>query len=236
MKKTKLFLVSALIFAGLTFTGCNNGTSNGSGVTGGSGAGTEDTKVIQLSEDGKTVTIDYTNETEEEQKFLVFAGENLGYNFKGNFDFFNLDNSASYKFGMFFDYRVTNPNTNLAHCDLVELNTLGIKSQENNNYLQYNFFISNTGSIVNDFMELNFDKADTVDSVKTENSAIRIKDKTSLDIEVKLEDGAKKPSIYSRGTKLYSLLDKTTDPTKFGYFLIIPAGSTCHLKLTISYL
>ena len=52
----------------------------------------------------------------------------------------------------------------------------------------------------------------------------------------KLEDGAKKPVIYSRGERLYSLYDVTTDETKFGYYLIIPAGSTCHLKLTISYL
>lgn len=229
MKKTKLFLLSALIFAGLTFTGCNNGTSNGNGETGGTGSGKEDSKVFSLSKDGKTVTIDYTNETEEEQKFLVFAGENLGYNFKGNFELYEQETDSPYEFGMIFDYYEEERSVCLIHCDILKLSILN----KENNRTQYKYqFGTKDGFPLEDFENFNFYPFYSYSNIIEDEIIL----KNSVDNRFVFAVRENNDKIIASTPDLagFKLNPKATVPTKFGYYLIIPAGSTCHLKLTIS--
>ena len=88
MKLTKILSISAILLAGLMLTGCQN--EPGSGGTSGSDpektpTGIKAKDVIRVSNNGKTVNINYTNNTDEEQKFLLFAGETFGYDFGGRY-------------------------------------------------------------------------------------------------------------------------------------------------------
>ncbi|MCR5435636.1 MAG: hypothetical protein K6E97_01065 [Treponema sp.] len=222
MKKTKILL--SCLLAGLFLVSCGEKTPGKDKPS--------NSKVINVNEN--VVTINYENNTEDTQKFFVYTDENLGYNWEGEFEFYDIEKST-YDFGIFFD-AFENEEDDTTMTDLTVLKASGMFSHDSNTYLQYKWFMAKGIERLSNLKNTEFPNLiqDTVNSTTTDILYNIINDSKAT-MKIELEEGSNKRVDFDCPGGTFRMFDKTTSTQcKSGYFLKIPAGSKCHLKLTIS--
>lgn len=225
MKKTKILL--SCLLAGLFLVSCGEKTPGKDKPS--------NSKVINVN--GNVITVNYENNTEDTQKFFVYADENLGYNWKGEFEFYDIEKST-YDFGLFFnDLELEDNGIGGVISDLAILKASGMYSHDSNTAFQYKWFVAKAEELLSDFKNLEFPNStsDTVNSTTTDISYKEIKNSKAT-MKIELKEGSNKRVDFDFPGGSFRMYDKYIDsnPCKSGYFLKIPAGSKCHLKLTIS--
>lgn len=232
MKLTKILSVSAILLAGLMLTGCqkepgSGGTSGNNPENNPTGIKAED--VIKVSEDGKTVEINYTNNTDEEQKFLLFAGETFGYNISGRFYVYNPEGDTKYKFGMFYDYCL---NKEDCLCFIAELESM---EKENSKPKIQTTFTSGE-LLITKFNNLYFDDIISYHGVKGNPGILTINEQ-GFDKSVFFNLTVDSDNLKADGNyfnKLKNIVIQTDISKKeYGFYLQIQAGSTCKLKFEL---
>lgn len=235
MKLTKILSISAILLAGLMLTGCQK--EPGSGGTTGSDpektpTGIKAKDVIRVSNNGKTVNINYTNNTDEEQKFLLFAGETFGYDFSGQYYIYNPEGDAKYRFGMFYDYCI-NPGINedclyfIAEIESVEKENSKLKIQTTFASGEYT---------VNTFNNLDFSYLVDYHGRKNGPDIAPMYDQGYNDSFYfnLITDSDKLKANGNHFTELKNIVIQDDISKKdYGFYLQIEAGSTCHLKFEI---
>jgi hypothetical protein len=220
MKKTKILL--SCLLAGLFLVSCGEKTPGKDKPS--------NSKVINVN--GNVVTVNYENNTEDTQKFFVYADENLGYNWKGEFEFYDIEKST-YDFGIFFD---GDEKSSSITTDLAILKASGMFSHDSNTYLQYKWFVAKGDEGLSNFKNLEFPTItqNTANSTTTDILYNKINDSKAT-MNIKLEIDTNNRVMFNFPAGSFRMFDQTASTQrKSGYFLKIPAGSKCHLKLTIS--
>ena len=229
MKMTKSVMISAVILAGILFTGC----PGGAGENGGTSGKTKD--VIKII-DGKSSEVNYTNNTNETQKFRVYVNSPFPEKAEGRFYLYDQPTNSPYEFGVFLDYKrgTTIDNYEWNDFNLIKLN-VNNKQDGHTNYKVYlgrfssdisaeqfdNYFEGFNFTKVTDYKEFSF----IIDS----DNGKDYDDSNKFTFEPR--DGIKRQIGYD-----ISILvgEGRTNNSKFGYYLILPPGSTCHLKFIIT--
>lgn len=228
MKMTKSLMISAVILAGILFTGC----PGGAGGNGGTSGKTKD--VIKII-DGKSAEVNYTNNTNETQKFRVYVNSPFPEKAEGRFYLYDQPTNSPYEFGVFLDYkRGIDNNIEWYNFSLVKLN---IENKENG-YTPTKFYL---GRFCDDILAEQFDNYfegfdfTKVTDYKEFSGVIDLYNGRDYDDSYKFtfeprSDG-KRQIKYDTSILVG---DGRTDNSKFGYYLILPPGSTCHLKFIIT--
>ncbi len=229
MKLTKILSVSAILLAGLMLTGCtkepgSSGTSGNNPENNPTGIKAED--VIIVSNDGKTVKINYTNNTDEEQKFLLFAGENFGYNFCGEYYIYNPEGDAKYKFGMFYDY--TYDSNENALCFIAEIESL----EKQNSIPNIQTTVASGFFAISDFNNLDFSEIINYHGRKSNPGVLTIREQ-GYDDSVYFNLRKTGSQISSDGNYFVELKNIELGTGKYGFYLIIQPKSTCKLNFKI---
>ena len=228
MKMTKSLMISAVILAGILFTGC----PGGAGENGGTSGKTKD--VIKII-DGKSAEVNYTNNTNETQKFRVYVNSPFPEKAEGRFYLYDQPTNSPYEFGVFLDYkRGIDNNIEWYNFSLVKLN---IENKENG-YTPTKFYL---GRFCDDILAEQFDNYfedfdfTKVTDYKEFSGVIDLYNGRDYDDSYKFtfeprSDGKRQ---IKYGTSIL-VGDGRTDNSKFGYYLILPPGSTCHLKFIVT--
>lgn len=228
MKLTKILSISAILLAGLMLTGCQNEPGSG-GTSGNNPTGIKAKDVIRVSNNGKTVEINYTNNTDEEQKFLLFAGKTFGYDFGGRYYIYNPEGDKEYKFGMIYDYSINNYDPDCCYCINLELDSLN--STEDLPRIQT---IAAAGEfLVKNFNNLDFSEIISYHGNKDGPSNMELNDGKNDYIYFNLVTDSDKIKINGNYFPELKKITPANDDSQYGYYLIIKSGSTCHLKLNL---
>lgn len=228
MKLTKILSISAILLAGLMLTGCQNEPGSG-GTSGNNPTGIKAEDVIRVSKDGKTVNINYTNNTDEEQIFSVYKDNNLGYDFTGKFTFYDPGEKCDCRFGMLFDYRFGELGD--AYADVIEYNFL---SRNNNDSINYFVYLARAQIGKEDLTKFNYLSVNDANYFKTINTYWKFKVNDQY-LNNKFTINSSEDNIYIEGDDFntFSFNHKTSSFTQNCYYLIIPAGSSCRLTFEI---
>lgn len=230
MKLTKILSISAILLAGLMLTGCQNEPGSG-GTSGNNPTGIKAKDVIRVSNNGKTVNINYTNNTDEEQKFLLFAGETFGYDFGGRYYIYNPEGDTKYKFGMFYNYYI-NPNIEEdCLCFIAEMESL----EKENSTPKVQTTLASGEFLVKDFNNLDFSEIISYHGIK-DTSILTIyeygyDDSAFFNLKTN-SDKLIANGNYFKELKNINKADHI-NKKKYGFYLQIQPGSTCHLKFEI---
>lgn len=231
MKMTKSVMISAVILAGILFTGC----PGGAGENGGTSGKTKD--VIKII-DGKSAEVNYTNNTNETQKFRVYVNSPFPEKAEGRFYLYDQPTNSPYEFGVFFDYeRGINSITNIEWNDfnLVKLNV----NNKENGYTNLKIYLGRfSDDILAEQFDNYFEGFDFTKVTDYKEFSRRIDSDNGKDyddnyeftFEPRSSDGMREISYFDSFLKGNS----RQDDSKFGYYLILPPGSTCHLKFIVT--
>ncbi|MCR5437035.1 MAG: hypothetical protein K6E97_08225 [Treponema sp.] len=228
MKMTKSLMISAVILAGILFTGC----PGGAGGNGGTSGKTKD--VIKII-DGKSAEVNYTNNTNETQKFRVYVNSLFPEKAEGRFYLYDQPTNSPYEFGVFLDYRRgIDSNIEWNDFNLIKLNV----ENKQDGYTPTKFYL---GRFCGDILAEPFDNYfEGLDFTKvtdyTEFSRVIDSDNgkdydDSYKFTFEARSDGKRLIRYSTSF-LYG--DYRSSNAKYGYYLILPPGSTCHLKFIIT--
>lgn len=228
MKMTKSLMISAVLFAGILFTGC----PGGAGGNGGTSGKTKD--VIKII-DGKSAEVNYTNNTNETQKFRVYVNSPFPEKAEGRFYLYDQPTNSPYEFGVFLDYRrgIDN-NIEWNDFNLIKLNV----NNKQDGYTNLKIYLGRfRGDILAEPFDNYFEGFDFT----------RITDYAEFSGVIYLYNGrdyddSNKFTFKPRSGGMRQIDYGTSglvgngrqDDSKFGYYLILPPGSTCHLKFIIT--
>ena len=239
-----MLMISAMLFAGILFAGCSNeagGGTTGGETTGGETTGGETTgggttnDVIKII-DGKSAEVNYTNNTNETQKFRVYVNSPFPEKAEGRFYLYDQPTNSPYEFGVFLDYKWGIASTSNREWNDFNLVKLNVENKENG-YTNLKIYL---GRFCDDILAEQFDNYfEGFDFTRVTDYAIfsRVIASDGKDYDDNKiftfrprSDGKRQIDYGTSGL----VGDARTDDSKFGYYLILPPGSTCHLKFIIT--
>ncbi len=229
MKMTKSVMISAVILAGILFTGC----PGGAGENGGTSGKTKD--VIKII-DGKSAEVNYTNNTNETQKFRVYVNSLFPEKAEGRFYLYDQPTNSPYEFGVFLDYRrgIASNNIEWNDFNLIKLNV----NNKQDGYTNLKIYLGRfRGDISAEPFDNYFEGFDftKVTDYKEFSRIINSDNGKDYDDSKKItfepRSGGMREIGYSNS---FLVGDYRNSDAKYGYYLILPPGSTCHLKFIIT--
>ena len=229
MKMTKSVMISAVILAGILFTGC----PGGAGGNGGTSGKTKD--VIKII-DGKSAEVNYTNNTNETQKFRVYVNSPFPEKAEGRFYLYDQPTNSPYEFGVFLDYtRDINSTTNIEwnYFNLVKLNV----NNKENGYTNLKIYLGRLDYITAEQFENYFEGFDFTKARDYKEFSRVIDSDNGKDYDDNYEFTFEPRNGGGRQIRHGNSIlvgESRSNDSKFGYYLILPPGSTCHLKFIIT--
>ncbi len=226
---TKSLMISAIILTGILFTGC----PGGAGGNGGTSGKTKD--VIKII-DGKSSEVNYTNNTNETQKFRVYVNSPFPEKAEGRFYLYDQPTNSPYEFGVFLDYRrgIASNNYEWNDFNLVKLN---VNNKENGNTPTKIYLGRFRGDISAEQFDNYFEGFDftKVTDYKEFSRVINSNNGKDYDDSYKFTFGPRSGGMREiHHSNSFLVGNGRQDDSKFGYYLILPPGSTCHLKFIIT--